>query len=485
MVDEDLFAGLGRDPVMFGRSFSRTETWSRVAFEELQREIGNIQLGVKRTLEHGHRLNLSLQGFGDCGVKITFKSFGSLDSFRDAEAADMDSKPIFGAWDRQLIDDARALQLLGFEDETAESGAFVASFVANEYRMKPYQRRVYAVLAELKKRRARFLPEVEMTGDEPEMTSGCVRMTLPRIGTVFNAGPAEIQAAARKYLTEIRAMLGEAGALGVDAVYDWALLHDVPFVEEFVAEALRLYQEAAEASIQEARLIEIAKAHISTIWTAAQADPALWGPALPRDAGTIKVFDLPDQRAINYMSEKVDKMYVSRYVSNSPARSKQIQNFLQNQYLKQGLGIGKNPKQLDKFRAEFGDISKNLTDHASRIIIDTGVQRARNWSSVYALGDQGFAEFKIAGPTDNIACKYCKAMVGRKFSVAKERERIERIIENGEEDISKFSPFITSRYGTTGGFESLRTSSDESVQKSGMVIPPLHPLCRHSIVAVV
>jgi hypothetical protein len=69
--------------------------------------------------------------------------------------------------------------------------------------------------------------------------------------------------------------------------------------------------------------------------------------------------------------------------------------------------------------------------------------------------------------------------------VAKERERIENIVENGNEDISKFDPFITSRYGTKGGFESLKTSSDESVQKTGMVVPPLHPLCRHSIVAVV
>jgi len=147
------------------------------------------------------------------------------------------------------------------------------------------------------------------------------------------------------------------------------------------------------------------------------------------------------------------------------------------------LGIGKNKKQLQKFRDEFGAVSERLGDHAARVIIDTGVMRANNWSSILALSEEGFARFRIAGPVDNVCCRYCAAMVGRTFDVAIEKKRIEDVISSGDEDISKFDPFLTSRYGTKAGIAALKQSSNDRVQASGMVTPPFHPMCRHTIVA--
>lgn len=472
LIDEDMFAGLGRDPVMFGRSFSRSETWSKVAYEELTVEIKNIQQGVKRSLEHGHRLNLDLQGYGDCGVKVSFNPMRSLDGFRDAEAEKMLSDKIFAAWDRMLIDDEKARRLLGYEDSTANAGKFVASFNDGAYRLKKFKPSLIQV-----KRNTIFSTETKYS--DTDYNVGDLPMFLWPIG---EGAPEDARRAAREYLKDIQEIMAVAGAAGVDAVYAWALEHEIPFVEQFVSEAMRLYQDAAEAAISSAEVTRTADAHLSIIWKAGKTDPAIFGPA--RRAGIGESFDLPDRRAIEYMT-KVDQMYISKYVSDSPARSKQIQNWIRNQYLEQGLGIGRTPEQLDKFRSLFGDISDKLTDHAARIITDTATQRARNWGGIHGLSQEGFSEFRITGPLDKITCKYCKSMVGRTFQVSTERNRIENIIDMGVEDIAKFDPFIHRRYPGKDGLEELNGTADEDVQKGGMVTPPFHCLCRHRIIAVV
>ena len=456
MIDEDLFAGLGRDPVLFGRSFSHTETWGRVAYEELISEIRNIQRAVKRTLEHGHRLNLALNGLGDCGVSLQFNAMRSLDAFRDAEAGRMESDGIRSDYTTGIIDIDEARSRLGYNDEAANSGAFIASFKpeAGRYVLQPRQT-IYA---------------------------GWTPPTYREQITLDNAARRDIADAARKYLAEIRKILSEAGSIGVDAVYEWALARDIPFVDDFVAEALRIFYENAQGSIDETRLVAIGKEHLGKVWQVAKEDPDLWGPYKPKFTGLWGDFDIPDRRALNYMTEKVEKMYISKYVEHSPARSRQIQNWLRNQYIEKGLGIGKQPKQLNKFRDEFGVVSERLGDHAARVIIDTGVQRARNWSYISALSEEGFKRFRIAGPVDNIICRYCAAMVGRTFNVATEKRRIDRIISTGEEDISQFDPFLTSRYGTKAGLQALKDSSNEQIQEGGMVTPPFHPLCRHRMV---
>jgi hypothetical protein len=69
--------------------------------------------------------------------------------------------------------------------------------------------------------------------------------------------------------------------------------------------------------------------------------------------------------------------------------------------------------------------------------------------------------------------------------VSKEITRIERIIESGNEDISKFDKFITSRFAGKDGLKSLEDMDAADVQATGMVTAPIHPLCRHRVVAVI
>ncbi len=56
---------------------------------------------------------------------------------------------------------------------------------------------------------------------------------------------------------------------------------------------------------------------------------------------------MPDEQAIKYLS-KVDRFYISKYVSGDEITSNQITNFLREQYIEKGLGRGK--ENLAAFR---------------------------------------------------------------------------------------------------------------------------------------
>lgn len=137
IVLQGLFAGLQRDPIFFGWNFNSTETFASVVYQEMMRSIQGYQLGVKRALEHGHRLNLALQGLGDVGVSIYFDTGYSLDSFRDAQAEAMEAQSIISQVGAGIITVDEAREILGHEEKKATSGAFVASYsqVSNQYNL--------------------------------------------------------------------------------------------------------------------------------------------------------------------------------------------------------------------------------------------------------------------------------------------------------------------------------------------------------------
>lgn len=128
IVLQGLFAGLQTDPIFMGWNFNTTETFAKVVYEEMQQRIKTYQLGVKRALEHAHRLNFAMQGLGDIGISVQFKSNRSLDAFRDAEAEMMMTKKYCDEIEAGIITPEEARKFLGYEDKAAEAGEFVTTF---------------------------------------------------------------------------------------------------------------------------------------------------------------------------------------------------------------------------------------------------------------------------------------------------------------------------------------------------------------------
>lgn len=474
LVLQSLFAALQRDPVFFGHNFNTTETFAKVVFEELIGTITTFQLGVKRAVEHFHRLELALRGFGDCGISVRFNPQRSLDAFMHSEADLMASQKVLGELAADVCDKDEARKKLGYDEVAADSAGFVAAFNrdANRYAAIPFKSKQWSGVSAGRQGHRRHQHN---TAVPPSSVSVDPNM--------LNAAK-DARNAARTYLFQVRNHLSEAAALGVEAVYEWARTRDIPEEDIFVKEAMDRFLDGAEGSLDAATLETLAKRHLSTIWTwARREDDAVFGIDWDRGSrGTGIGFGLPDETAIDYLG-RVDRFYVSKYVSGDEITSRKITDWMREQYLEKGLGRGK--ENLAAFREQFGEVAERISDHRARVIIDTGVSRAQNWGELYALDDEGFTTFTIAGPWDRLTCDWCKALQGKEFTVRTEVKRINKIIESGDEDISKFTDFVTSRFSGKAGLEELNSLDGPDIQKSGMVSAPVHPQCRHRTIAVV
>ena len=387
---QGLFASLQRDPIFFGWNFNSTESWASVVYEEMVQGLRMFQLGTKRCLEHGHRLNLALNGLGDVGVSVSFNNNRSLDAFRDAQAKQMETAAIVSQYtiENPLVSYEEARKLLGHEDKAASSDAFVASF---RQESKRYQ---------------------------------IVSKPTSHIWVGIDNGPdtfgLETETVYSEYLDWLRVHLTEAGREGVAAVVSLmrSLRNESP--DEAAAKILATYQRYAEGSVSASDSAKIASQHYNSVFEFAKRD-ALQGIFIGPDTpipGT-ETFSFWDHRAIEYLSKTVDRFYVSKYVTESPARQDQIKNFMINKYLKGGEAPSSR-ESLDEFRRVFTDLSDSIGTRAARTIVDTGVSRARNWGHVLQLSEYEITEYRVEGPRDSMTCRWCWAMLGRVFATQKD-----------------------------------------------------------------
>jgi hypothetical protein len=475
MVCTSLFAGLGMDPTFFGHASKSPDTFAKVLFEVLIGRTLNIQNLVKRAMEHFHRLNGALNGLGDCSFGVQFERNRSLDAFMNNEAERMETDGIRADFAAGICDLAEARAKLGYDDESAKAGAFIATFNkrANRYEWPGYTRNQWSGFDRL-----------PGAGREPGPDSGLRRNDGNGI-TTTNASAATARNAARQYVSQVQGKLSTAAQSGVDAVYEWARTRDVPEADLFVKRALEIFLRDAEGSLDSPTLEKIAKEHLTSIWHWARyEDDSVFGDVRERPTPTASIGFLKDDVATDYLA-RVDRMYVSKYVSGDERTSAQIQGFLKDQYLDKKLGIGKSEKDLKAFRDQFGELVDDIGLHRSRVILDTGVSRAENWGEMLALHDAEFTTFRIAGPWDSKTCAWCRAMQDKEFKVATEVDRIQQIIESGDEEIGKFGKFVTSRFAGKDGPASLQSMDAADVQSTGLVCAPIHPLCRHRVVCVV
>ena len=444
IVLQGLFASLQRDPIFFGWNFNSTETFASVVYEEMQQGIDMFRLGVKRALEHGHRLNLALNGLGDASISVRFNEHGSLDAFRDAQAEQMRAQAIVTQLDSGVITPEEARKLLGHDDMGTSSDAFVASFKGSTSRY--------------------------------ELTHAPAK----RIWVAENVagGNLEIDQILSEYLTWLQREFKFTGEKAARAVISQLRGFRFDNPDEAAQKLLETFIKYAEGSIDSEAAGKIAQQHYNSVFESAKREMA----ANLAIAGT-NPFGFWDTRAIDYLSKTVDKFYVSKYVSESPARQDEIKNFMVKNFLKGGMAPS-DPESLGIFQRQFTELTDRIGMRAARTIVDTGVSRARNWSHVLSLKEYGITEYRVSGPLDGLTCSYCHAMVGRVFATQKDVRYIEQVIESGEEDIGQIKAHnIKNRFPGEDGIKGLQSATSERIQETGIAAPPYHPNCRHRIVA--
>ena len=91
-----------------------------MVYEEMYKSLKLYQIGCKRALEHGHRLNLALAGFGDVDLSIQFHDDHTKDAFKESEAKMMMSQAVISQVEAGIITISEARKLLGCEDKNLE-----------------------------------------------------------------------------------------------------------------------------------------------------------------------------------------------------------------------------------------------------------------------------------------------------------------------------------------------------------------------------
>ena len=449
IVLQGLFASMQRDPIFFGWNFNSTETFASVVYEEMQQGLEMFRLGVKRALEHGHRLNLALNGLGDTSISVRFGLYGSLDAFRDAQASQMNAQAVVTQLDSGIITPEEARKMLGHDDMGANANAFIASFSSGAKRY-------------------------ELT-HSPEK----------RIWVVDNLdkGNLEIDQIVSEYLDWLQAHFRFAGEKAVRALISQVRGFRFNDPEAAAQKLLETFIKYSEGNIDAEAAAKIAQQHYNSVFESAKREFSTSVLAESKAIVGTNPFGFWDTRAIEYLSQKVDRFYVSKYVSEAPARQDEIKNFMVKNFLKGGMAPS-DPESLGMFQREFGALTNKIGIQAARTIVDTGVSRARNWSHVLSLREYGITEYRVSGPVDSLTCRYCHAMVGRVFATQKDVQYIEQVIESGEEDIGQIKAHnIKNRFPGEDGIKGLEKATSERIQETGVAAPPYHPNCRHRIVA--
>lgn len=193
-------------------------------------------------------------------------------------------------------------------------------------------------------------------------------------------------------------------------------------------------------------------------------------------------FSGADHLTVDFISE-LDNFYFSGFVKNDAFRDP-LMEFFRKQYFENGAAIfGRgSPEALAKFRALIGNTVDELTDAQVRRIVDTSVQRMRNWAQIGQLSQAKIDKVKVV-ELGTASDQLCRTMNGKiisvgisykaiqKFSKMTPAEFDEEFYKNGEAtDFAADPESYIDKHGLDG------------IAAQGRGTPPYHPYCHGTIV---
>ena len=437
IVLQGLFAGLHRDPVFFGWNWNSTETYAKIMYEEMQQGIQAFQMGVKRALEHGHRLNLALQGMGDIGVSVSFNVNRVIDRFEIAESGAMDANSMKTQIEAGIIDAREARRILGHDDVKAGAGEYVATFNRDSRRY------------ELVKQRKAY-------------PSGPIRVAANNVTY------------RQTYERNVSANLTTAAQKGSDKVLAWILMYGLAEDKEtWIRDGRAQFIDAVEDAIDAKQLQSDALSSVEAAFTEGKAGSGVRKP-------TDKLTDF-ENAAIAYLALISEPHQIGTFLSRSERRNDVISNALSNVY----DILKKDNSNISAVSAEISTMCARIVAESSHSLSEATMSRARSWGSVSELNNQGVEWFMVDGPRDDRKCDHCWAMVGRVFSVSAELARITSLVGSNSQNIGADAPWLNVRYPGAQGLVDLQSATDEAIQSGGFAAPPYHGDCRDYVVPVI
>ncbi|MBD0370320.1 MAG: hypothetical protein ICV60_05755 [Pyrinomonadaceae bacterium] len=202
-------------------------------------------------------------------------------------------------------------------------------------------------------------------------------------------------------------------------------------------------------------------------------------------------FGAPDTRAIRFF-DSVDRFYFSTFLDNS---KKEIGEFIKEEYLEKGAALfGRGTREeLDDFRKAVGGKLDKINDFQVETIIQSSVQRTRNYAHINSLRQAKIELAKIVAILDNrCTTNICPTLNGKLIRVGVAAEAIDRLTELEPGDYAKelYKSDLGRAFASDPvGYVEDRISEEgvlnDDLIAEGRGFPPLHPRCRCRLEGVV
>jgi hypothetical protein len=182
----------------------------------------------------------------------------------------------------------------------------------------------------------------------------------------------------------------------------------------------------------------------------------------------------PDKRTLDFLvkyeSLKIyEKLIGSRYIKDSGVKAA-VYEFIKTHYHEGGCGLfGRgDPVVIDRLKKLLLDLKIDLKEEQIHEVIETAVQRSRNWAHLSQLYEACIPEIEVFEPAG--CCDFCKAIHGKVITVKTAYNKMLSLIEMSpdafEREIAVNVPIV----------ENIGIFIDQGL------LPPYHFRCKGAII---
>lgn len=198
----------------------------------------------------------------------------------------------------------------------------------------------------------------------------------------------------------------------------------------------------------------------------------------------------PDRTSIRFI-EDLDHFYFSKFANNT---SEPLRKFFVERYFADGAALfgRETSEELADFRRVAGDRFKNLTDRQTKTIVQTAVQRVRNWAHIGSLSQAEIEVARIVATLDSRTTELCRELDGHLIRVGVAQKSIERLnqLEPGDFALQLYESPIGKAI-SRDPVNTIKQFIDgdgyiaDSLVEMGRGFPPYHPNCRTRLEGVI
>jgi len=198
-----------------------------------------------------------------------------------------------------------------------------------------------------------------------------------------------------------------------------------------------------------------------------------------------------DRTSIQFIGQ-LDHFYFSKFADNT---RESMRKYFVEAYFENGAALfgRETSDEIAAFRKASGDRFKNLTDRQVLTVVQTAVQRTRNWAHIGSLHQAGIEIARLVAVLDARTTPLCEFLNGKLVRIGGAQEAIDRL--------NKLEPadFALELYGSPVGKELSKNpvdtmkqyiepdgkTIDATLTAMGRAIPPFHPNCRTRMEGVI